>query len=235
MEVKNTSDFNTKVLRELISVSKGSTSLKKVSVHFKNARSSTYRGMCYYEGCNWSRTRNPLITIGVNPKNKYPMDINKPYNRNGVMKRTRFPQYIVNNWKEMMVSIIAHEIRHLHFHRKDKPQSEVKCERFALKRVEKLRETKLKPHNEPEIKKQKPKPKPETIMRRRVMDYVKFMGVKIEVTDVVEIFARDGYTFDGDIHSMVCVDWDDAMHRLLESKHEKCEIENCEVCEVDTR
>jgi len=46
----------------------------------------------------------------------------------------------------------------------------------------------------------------------------------------IEVFAPDGYTFDGDIHSMICNGWRDVVERLNESRIEKCHFENCEVC-----
>jgi hypothetical protein len=51
----------------------------------------------------------------------------------------RSPLIVVNDWREALVAIAAHEARHIHQHRRKKPLSEVDCERFAAKALERYR------------------------------------------------------------------------------------------------
>lgn len=49
------------------------------------------------------------------------------------------PLITVNNWREGMVVIAAHEARHIHQYRHGKPASEVDCERFAAEALDRYR------------------------------------------------------------------------------------------------
>ena len=51
----------------------------------------------------------------------------------------RVPDFNAENWKEMIVTILAHEFYHLKLFQKKKKQSEVKCDKYALKRLNKYR------------------------------------------------------------------------------------------------
>jgi hypothetical protein len=51
----------------------------------------------------------------------------------------RSPLIVVNDWREALVAVAAHEARHIHQHRRKKPLSEVDCERFAAKALARYR------------------------------------------------------------------------------------------------
>lgn len=53
----------------------------------------------------------------------------------------RSPLIVVNDWREALVVVAAHEARHMAQHARGKPASEVDAERFAAKRLEAYRET----------------------------------------------------------------------------------------------
>lgn len=51
----------------------------------------------------------------------------------------RSPVVECRNWREGLVAIAAHEARHIHQYLHGKPRSEVDCERFAAKALERYR------------------------------------------------------------------------------------------------
>lgn len=51
----------------------------------------------------------------------------------------RSPLIVMQDWREGLVGLAAHEARHIHQFRHRKPVSEVDCERFAAKRLEEFR------------------------------------------------------------------------------------------------
>lgn len=50
------------------------------------------------------------------------------------------PLIVVNDWRECIVVVAAHEARHIQQFQRDLPKSEVDCERFALKALIRYRE-----------------------------------------------------------------------------------------------
>ncbi len=50
---------------------------------------------------------------------------------------------MMRNWKEAMVAVTAHELYHIKQRRTGKRASEVKAERWALKKLEKYRKSKI--------------------------------------------------------------------------------------------
>lgn len=53
----------------------------------------------------------------------------------GHAKFKRWPIYVVNDWREALVHIAAHEGRHIAQYVNDRSRSEVDCEEFALARL----------------------------------------------------------------------------------------------------
>jgi hypothetical protein len=51
----------------------------------------------------------------------------------------RSPLIICNDWREWLVSVAAHEARHIWQFQNGKPRSEVECERFAAKALARFR------------------------------------------------------------------------------------------------
>jgi hypothetical protein len=52
----------------------------------------------------------------------------------------RAPKYTVNNWKEAIVSLTAHELYHIKQRRTRKRASEIKAEAWAMKKLKEYRE-----------------------------------------------------------------------------------------------
>lgn len=51
----------------------------------------------------------------------------------------RSPLIVVNDWREHLVTVAAHEARHIWQYQHAKPRSEVDCERFAAKALARFR------------------------------------------------------------------------------------------------
>jgi len=154
MRIVNTSKIDTKEIKKLIKAAKGSISTGGVEFHFKNSRRG-YAGRCYWNGCSFSGVFNPLVVVRIQHSNKYPIKMNEDRKINWektekqrlinssqklVFRKNRRPKYTVHNYKEMLVCLIAHELYHLHLHRRRKKQSEVGCENFAFKKLLEYRE-----------------------------------------------------------------------------------------------
>lgn len=54
----------------------------------------------------------------------------------GEPKFKRWPIYVVHDWREALIHIAAHEIRHIAQYENGRSRSEVDCEEFALARLE---------------------------------------------------------------------------------------------------
>jgi hypothetical protein len=54
----------------------------------------------------------------------------------GGVKWKRWPIYVVNDWREALIHIAAHEGRHIAQYVNDRSRSEVDCEQYAASRIE---------------------------------------------------------------------------------------------------
>lgn len=147
MKLKNTSKFTNKEVRDLIRIAKGSTNIKNVVFHIKNSK-KMFGGTCYGQGISWMSINgrtiyhpDPLIVARVQKDNdKYPYEMNKEYTGRGRKYNTRKPKYTVNNAHEMLLVILAHEIYHYKEWNTKNRGSEIKAERYAMKKLMKYRE-----------------------------------------------------------------------------------------------
>jgi hypothetical protein len=103
MKIKNyTKCFNTKKIREIISfvkpnkISNFDVSIKRASVNFW--------GRAYYIGFYG----NPQISVRVNPNLKFPQ-----YSYGHYKKKAGYLDYPLFSTEEILVKLIAHELRHL--------------------------------------------------------------------------------------------------------------------------
>jgi hypothetical protein len=51
----------------------------------------------------------------------------------------RAPLIVCRDWREALVAVAAHEARHIQQYQRNKPRSEVDCERFAAKALDRYR------------------------------------------------------------------------------------------------
>lgn len=72
--------------------------------------------------------------VGERQEARYGETIRHPYGGK------HSPLIVVNDWREALVTVAAHEARHIHQYRHKRPLSEVDCERFAAKALERYRQ-----------------------------------------------------------------------------------------------
>lgn len=159
MRLKNTSRYDTALARSLIEFGMRGVGTSALSVHLKNS-SDAYRGMSYNGIPSMARvakTSRDLITIGVGEPDLFPKEgIQYPGLKTA-------PTYDLGCWQEALVVLAAHEAYHHKVHRanrshherraaafrsgafsvpvKERANSEVKAERWALRRLNAFRET----------------------------------------------------------------------------------------------
>ena len=136
MKLKNTTSLDDSLIREVVQFANPNNSLRGVAINVKNTEWVGARGMCYWGVPSMSpHSKDPavkrLITIGINCKTTFPWIW-----QTGLK---RVPDFEVRTIEELLVAIVAHELRHAYQGDHDKPKSEVDCERFAQKRVLKWR------------------------------------------------------------------------------------------------
>lgn len=138
MKLKNATKISDSLLREIIGFANPNNSLGGVAINIKNRSRVGARGFCYWgipsiSPYSKDPTVKRLITIGINCKTKFP---HMWYTGLG-----RVPDFEVRTIEELLVAIIAHELRHSYQMDHNKPRAETDCERFAHKRVLKWRES----------------------------------------------------------------------------------------------
>ncbi len=111
-----------------------------VEVHIKNCRCG-YRGRIYFEAHQQWFTRGYghrhylshkrfLITLGI--ADHYPM-------RGHYARYKTAPHYVLNSWKECLVTVFAHEVAHLRQYLGKAAKSEVGAEEEAVRALQMFR------------------------------------------------------------------------------------------------
>lgn len=137
MRIKNTSRYpNSDILRLVKFASKG-TSSERVEIHVKNSKWA-FAGRAWHDVGNSSIIKvddkiDDLIVVRIGSPDKFPMNFKYPG-----LKRA--PKYTLNNWKEAIVSLTAHELYHIKQRRTRKRASEIKAETWAMKKLKEYRE-----------------------------------------------------------------------------------------------
>ena len=152
MKIENTSDFSITEIKELIKIARGSIPDKDVAYIFKSKAMHGWRGRMKYNFFQKS-----ICLVDVKSGLKYPIRMNEHggvdrertiQNKQPdgsykmIYRKTNRPFHVVNDWKELVLSITAHELYHFWLFKLKKKQSEAKCERYALKRIDRYREIK---------------------------------------------------------------------------------------------
>ena len=105
-------------------------------MHIKNSRYA-FRGLWYSGIPSISKTkadRRYLITIGIGSESKFPVLAKYPNH-----KRCEKYAVTLNDWRETLVKVMAHESEHMRLHAKGKRQREDKAERRGFRVLEKYR------------------------------------------------------------------------------------------------
>jgi hypothetical protein len=137
MTLRNTSRYDTREVRELVRFATSEVDMRGVHVNVKNANNTAFRGMAYI-GVPFISNAPPkadyLVTIGIGAEDHFPMS------RIHRRMTSRWPEYEMNNWREALVVVAAHEAKHIEQFKEDKPRSEIACEYFAARMLRRYRE-----------------------------------------------------------------------------------------------
>ena len=103
MKIKNTSKiYDNELVRKVIDFVRP-PNVRNFDVMLKNSQYGI-RGRCYTQGCAYHSTASPFIVACISPRVKYPY---KFIGGKGYISHT------VYNSTEGLVSLLAHELRHL--------------------------------------------------------------------------------------------------------------------------
>jgi len=136
MRIKNTSRYPTVEVERLVRFAAKGIESSRVEVHVKNSK-WVFAGRAWH---NIGRSKiinvaldiDDLVVIRVGSPNNFPIEFSYP-------RLKTAPRYVIRNWREAIVSLTAHEFYHIRQRRTGKRASEVKAERWALKRLEAYR------------------------------------------------------------------------------------------------
>ena len=134
--IQNTSRYPDEEVAELVRFALVEIDTRGVCVNVKNT-SGTRRGRAYSNIpsiSNAPRGSKYLITIGIGAPERFPFEDGSYVRRNGeVVKRRggRWPEVTLRDWREALVSVAAHEGKHIEQFRESIPRSEVACQHFA--------------------------------------------------------------------------------------------------------
>jgi hypothetical protein len=134
--IQNTSRYPDEEVAELVRFALAEIDTRGVCVNVKNT-SGTRRGRAYSgipSISNAPRGSKYLITIGIGAPERFPFEDGSYVRRNEeIVKRRggRWPEVTLWDWREALVSVAAHEGKHIEQFRESSPRSEVACQHFA--------------------------------------------------------------------------------------------------------
>jgi hypothetical protein len=91
-----------------------------------------YSGVCLY-GCSFNKAR---LIVRVDPRvaeRLYPFVMNERHNQ-------YYPRYEIRDQLELVLAILAHEFAHLRLNLRGTKNTQVRCERYAVKVLEQFRQ-----------------------------------------------------------------------------------------------
>ena len=133
MLVQNTSRFPTAEVVELVEFATADIDMRGVCVNVKNTRTYACAGYAY-DGVPEISNAPPgsvyLVTIRLGPDREFPSTM---------AHRKMSPTVEIACCREALVTVAAHEAKHIEQFRNRDVCSELSCERFALERLEEFR------------------------------------------------------------------------------------------------
>jgi hypothetical protein len=142
--LRNTSSYPDDEVKRLVEFATKGVNMKKVCVNVKGS-SHRWGGRAYSRVPSMSNappTARRLLSIRIGSDIGFPIGP-KNYHGEGPAAANpngRFPFYTLHNWQELLVHLAAHEARHVYQFDHRKRISEVDCERFAVKALERFRQ-----------------------------------------------------------------------------------------------
>ncbi len=136
MRIKNTSRYPTAEVERLVRFAAKGIGKSRVEIHVKNSR-RVFAGRAWHiignnRIVNVAKYVDDLVVVRIGPPAKFPIEFSYP-------RLKTVPRYTIRDWKEAIVSVTAHELYHIKQRRACRRASEVKAERWALKRLEAYR------------------------------------------------------------------------------------------------
>ena len=143
MTLRNSSQYDTKEVRALVRFATSEVDMRGVHVNVKGAK-VPFRGMAY-EGVpmisNAPAKAEYLVTVGIGAETLFPTS------GSGETRSARWPKYQMENWREALIVVAAHEAKHIEQFRTGDSCSEIDCERFAVSKLEEFRSLRRPAHD----------------------------------------------------------------------------------------
>ena len=132
MRIKNTSRYPAAEVEELVRFASQGIDSSGVEVHVKNSK-WVFAGRAWH---NIGRNRvvnvaediDDLLVMRVGSPNNFPFEFSYP-------RLKTAPRYMIQDWREAIVCLTAHELYHIKQRRTGMRASEVRAERWALKKL----------------------------------------------------------------------------------------------------
>ena len=143
--VRNTSRYPDEEVTELVRFALSEIDARGVCVNVKNS-SATRRGRAYSaipSISNAPADSRYLITVGIGAPDHFPFEDGSYTRRNGeLVKRRggRWPAETLRDWREALVSVAAHEAKHIQQFREGTRRSELDCQHFSAFMLRRYRE-----------------------------------------------------------------------------------------------
>jgi hypothetical protein len=141
MVIRNTSDYPTEEVRELVRFAARDVDMRRVCVNVKNVRSHATSGMAYWGVpliSNAPPSSEYLVTLRIGSPDRFPCEHVYP----GKSASLRgWPRVELEDWREGLVHIAAHEAKHIEQYREHLSASELRCEHFAASVLRSYRES----------------------------------------------------------------------------------------------
>lgn len=132
--IRNLSAYPADEVRALVRFAGSDVDTRGVCVNVKNRRKSRWQGYAY-DGVpiqsNAPRSAHYLVTLAVNPDNVYPLTRSA--------QRRGEPVLVLHDWRELIVFLAAHELKHVEQFRESLRLSEVRCNLFAAHMLTRFR------------------------------------------------------------------------------------------------
>ena len=143
--IRNTSRYPDDEVTELVRFALSEIDARGICVNVKNS-SATRRGRAYSGIPSISNApvdSRYLITVGIGAPERFPFEDGAYTRRNGkTVKRRggRWPVETLHDWREALVSVAAHEAKHIEQFRDGARRSELACHHFSAYMLRRYRE-----------------------------------------------------------------------------------------------
>lgn len=143
--IRNRSRYASDDVRDLIKFAVSEIDMRGVCVNVKNA-TGAFRGMAYMGVPSISdapASAEYLVTVGIGPEDAFPIHDHVCGHAVGHGSASgpssAWPRCDLNDWREGLVYVAAHEALHIEQYKERLRHSELACERFAVRMLGRYR------------------------------------------------------------------------------------------------